>query len=123
MNYGCGCTRRGLLWGACRVAAVGLTPFRVNAAPPLQTLLPGQLRIGTYFVNPPFEFIADGKRIGFEVDLMDEVAKRLGLRPVFVNTRWEVILGEMQRNRYVVSSAALQSHPSARRRLPGPRLT
>jgi ABC-type amino acid transport substrate-binding protein len=31
---------------------------------------------------------------------MNEVAKRLQLEPVFVDTRWEVILGEMQRNRY-----------------------
>ena len=100
MNRGCGCTRRGLLWSACSVAAVGLTPFRGNAAQPVQTLLPGQLRIGTYFVNPPFEFVAHGKRVGFEVDLMNEVAKRLGLRPTFVDTRWEVILAEMQHNRY-----------------------
>ena len=31
---------------------------------------------------------------------MNEVAKRLQLEPVFVDTRWEIILGEMQRNRY-----------------------
>jgi ABC-type amino acid transport substrate-binding protein len=98
MNNGCG--RRGLMRRACGVAVAALAPFRGHAAQPLQTLSPGQLRIGTYFVNPPFEFIADGKRIGFEVDLMNEVAKRLGLRPVFVNTRWEVILGEMQRNQF-----------------------
>ena len=100
MNSRSGCTRRGLLRSACSVAAAGLMPSRGSAAQALQTLLPGQLRIGTYFVNPPFEFIAHGKRVGFEVDLMNEVAKRLGLRPAFVNTQWEVILGEMQHNRY-----------------------
>jgi ABC-type amino acid transport substrate-binding protein len=72
----------------------------VGAAQSLPTLRPGQLRIGTYFVNPPFEFISNRQRVGFEVDLMNEVAKRLQLEPVFVDTRWEVILGEMQRNRY-----------------------
>jgi ABC-type amino acid transport substrate-binding protein len=66
----------------------------------LSTLRPGQLCIGTYFVNPPFEFISKHQRVGFEVDLMNEVAKRLELEPVFVDTRWEVILGEMQHNRY-----------------------
>jgi ABC-type amino acid transport substrate-binding protein len=100
MKSGCGGTRRGLLWSACSVAVAGMIPFRGNAAQPLQTLLPDQLRIGTYFVNPPFEFIDHGKRVGFEVDLMNEVAKRLGLKPVFVDTRWEVILEEMQHNRY-----------------------
>lgn len=100
MNNGCGYTRRNLLWRTCSFAAAALAPFRGHAAQPLHTLLPGQLRIGTYFVNPPFEFTADGKRVGFEVDLMNEVAKRVGLRPVFVNTHWEVILGELQRNQY-----------------------
>jgi ABC-type amino acid transport substrate-binding protein len=68
------------------------------AAPP--TLSPGVLRIGTYFVNPPFEFIENGRQVGYEVDLMDEIAKRLGLAPHYVNTHWETILQEMQAHRY-----------------------
>lgn len=71
-----------------------------RADQPLRTLKPGVLRIGTYFVNPPFEFISGGKRVGFEVDLMDEIATRLDLHSEFVNTRWEVILHEMKENRY-----------------------
>jgi ABC-type amino acid transport substrate-binding protein len=38
--------------------------------------------------------------IGFEVDLMNEIARRLHLRPLFVNTRWEIILQQMQDGRY-----------------------
>jgi ABC-type amino acid transport substrate-binding protein len=37
-------------------------------------MTPGTLRIGTYFVNPPFEYVSDGQRVGFEVDLMNEIA-------------------------------------------------
>ena len=70
------------------------------AEPSLPTLHPGVLRIGTYFVNPPFEYSAGGKHVGFEVDLMREVADRLGLRPTFVGTRWEVILAQMEAHRY-----------------------
>jgi ABC-type amino acid transport substrate-binding protein len=66
----------------------------------VQTLKPGVLRIGTYFVNPPFEFISKGRKVGFEVDLMKEIARRLRLRAAFVNTRWEVILQQMQEGRY-----------------------
>ena len=65
-----------------------------------QTLAPGVLRIGTYFVNPPFEFVAKGKRVGFEVDLMNEVARRMRLRPVFINSQWEIILRQMEDRRY-----------------------
>ena len=82
------------------VAALLPTVCLASADQPLRTLEPGVLRIGTYFVNPPFEFVSGQDRIGFEVDLTTEIARRLALRPVFVDTQWEVILGEMQRNLY-----------------------
>ena len=63
-------------------------------------MTPGTLRIGTYFVNPPFEYVSDGQRIGFEVDLMNEIAVRLSLKAVFVDTEWEKILQEMQAGQY-----------------------
>ena len=66
----------------------------------LRTLAPGTLRIGTYFVNPPFEYVSNGQRIGFEVDLMNEIARRLALTPVFVDTEWETILQQMQAGQY-----------------------
>jgi len=75
------------------------TPAAFASAPP-PTLRPGTLRIGTYFVNPPFEFIRDGSRVGYEIDLMNEVAKRIGLKPVYINTRWEVILQQMRAHQY-----------------------
>jgi ABC-type amino acid transport substrate-binding protein len=87
--------------GAAASAALLLPVIPLaRADQPLRTLKPGVLRIGTYFVNPPFEFISGGKRVGFEVDLMDEIATRLHLHSEFVNTRWEVILHEMKENRY-----------------------
>jgi ABC-type amino acid transport substrate-binding protein len=67
---------------------------------PLRTLSPGALRIGTYFVNPPFEYISNGERVGFEVDLMNEIARRLSLAAVFVDTEWEKILQQMQQGQY-----------------------
>ena len=67
---------------------------------PLRTLAPGTLRVGTYFVNPPFEFVAKGVDAGFEVDLMEEIARRLGLKLIFANTHWETILKEMEDHRY-----------------------
>jgi ABC-type amino acid transport substrate-binding protein len=76
------------------------TVAHTRAAQPLQTLKPGILLIGTYFVNPPFEFIANGKRVGLEVDLMGAIARGLNLLAEFINTRWETIVREMGENRY-----------------------
>jgi ABC-type amino acid transport substrate-binding protein len=80
-----------------------LAAFAIGAAPVAErprTLVPGKLQIGTYFVNPPFEYFSNGAKVGFEVDLMGEIARRLGLEPQFVDTRWETILGELRRGRF-----------------------
>ncbi len=88
-------------WRRAAVAALLLIwAHRAAGAETPRTLAPGELRIGTYFVNPPFEYIANGKRVGFEVDLMKSIARRLRLRPVFVATQWEVILEQMREGLY-----------------------
>jgi ABC-type amino acid transport substrate-binding protein len=79
---------------------LALTSSGAGTAAPLRTLAQRTLRVGTYFVNPPFEYVAKGADVGFEVDLMEEIARRLGLKPIFVNTHWETILKEMQDGRY-----------------------
>ena len=87
-----------------KVGAIGTLLVIVSVAAlanhRLSTLAPGTLRIGTYFVNPPFEYVSKGAKLGFEVDLMNEIARRLGLAPVFVNTQWETILRETEEGRY-----------------------
>jgi ABC-type amino acid transport substrate-binding protein len=87
-----------------KIAATGMLLAIVSlgalAKERVSTLAPGTLRIGTYFVNPPFEYVSKGARVGFEVDLMNEIARRLGLAPLFVNTQWETILREMEQGRY-----------------------
>ena len=85
---------------AISLAMVAFALVAAGRAEPLPTLTPGILRVGTYFVNPPFEYVAKGANLGFEVDLMKEVTRRLGLKLVFVNTHWETILKEMQDGRY-----------------------
>jgi ABC-type amino acid transport substrate-binding protein len=94
-----GASRRLVTWTFAVLPGVALAACAPQAERGM-TLAPGKLRIGTYFVNPPFEYVADGQRIGFEVDLMNEVARRLSLVPEFVDTRWETILQEMQDGRY-----------------------
>lgn len=82
---------------------LGVTASREDKDPMhLTTLKPGTLVIGTYFTNPPFEFLSNGQQVGFEVDLIKEMARRLGLRPEFMNTQWEVIIDQLMANQYDV---------------------
>lgn len=102
------------------VAALMLVAASAGSAVEAQdvrTLAPATLRIGTYFVNPPFEFVSNGEKIGFEVDLMNEIASRLGLRPVYVDTRWEVILQQMQEGTYDCIVGGITITPARRQML------
>ena len=113
-------SRRGMMGLVRSAALAGLllpTVAHTRADQPLRTLKHGTLLVGTYFVNPPFEFIADGRRVGFEVDLMKAIARRLDLRAGFVNTRWETILREMQENRYDCIVGGITITPDRRRLL------
>jgi polar amino acid transport system substrate-binding protein len=51
----------------------------------------GTLTVCTSFGYAPFEFKKDGKPMGFDIDLADEVAKQLGLKAVFVNADFDDI--------------------------------
>ncbi|MBV8402306.1 MAG: transporter substrate-binding domain-containing protein [Acetobacteraceae bacterium] len=85
----------------------------------MQLLHPGELRVGTYFLNPPFEFIDKGARVGFEIDLTDAIARKLQLRPVFFDTRWEVILASWSATASTASSAASRSRRLLAQKTPG----
>ena len=54
---------------------------------------------------------------------MNEIARRLSLRAVFVDTQWEVILGEMQRNLYDCIVGGITIPQSGRGRSLGQSLT
>ncbi|WP_255447983.1 transporter substrate-binding domain-containing protein [Deinococcus sp. AJ005] len=56
----------------------------VASAAPISTLLtPGSLTIGTDPTYPPFIFLKGETLGGFEVEVMNEVARRLDLKPVW----------------------------------------
>jgi ABC-type amino acid transport substrate-binding protein len=108
-----------MLWRRTAIAAVLLVFLSggAYAAGLLRTLEQGTLRIGTYFVNPPFEYVANNANIGFEVDLMREIAQKLGLKAAFVNTKWETILNEMQHGRYDCIVGGITITPERQRTL------
>jgi len=60
--------------------------------PGLKTLLPGKIQIGTDMPYAPFESLdSKGNPIGFDVELFDEVARRLGYTTVWYNAVFDTI--------------------------------
>jgi len=70
--------------------------------PKFLTLKKEMLTIGTFFSNPPFECTENRKKIGFEIDLMNAVCKRLRLQCRFVETTPKDMLSALENNAFDV---------------------
>jgi ABC-type amino acid transport substrate-binding protein len=80
----------------------------------LQTLEPGILTIGSDIPYPPFEdFDASGNVIGFDADLMNEIASRLGLTPRWVDTDFDTIFTKLAQGNFATSGPPTTWRPWA----------
>jgi polar amino acid transport system substrate-binding protein len=69
---------------------------------------PRTLRICSDMSRPPMEYrTRAGSRKGFEVDIMEEVARRLALAPVWVDTRRAQLIGAVVRRECDVIASSL----------------
>jgi len=75
----------------------------------LGLLTPGTLTIGSDIPYPPFEQGKPPGYAGFDVDLVDAIAKKLGLTPKWVDTSFGTIFSDQQAGKFdiVASSASI----------------
>ncbi|WP_215780667.1 amino acid ABC transporter substrate-binding protein [Paludibacterium sp. B53371] len=63
----------------------------------------GVLKIGTEGSYPPFTFHdASGKLVGFDVELAEALAQKLGVKPQFVEGKWDGLIAGLDVARYDV---------------------
>lgn len=55
----------------------------------------GQILVGSDIAFEPFESIVDGEPVGFDIDLMDEIASRIGLEVEYQNTPFDTIFTQL----------------------------
>ncbi|QQT70851.1 transporter substrate-binding domain-containing protein [Brevibacterium casei] len=69
----------------------------------------GKLTTCTHLSYQPFQFEKDGKVVGFDVDVVDAVAKKLGVEQEIINTSFETITSgaEFNQNKCDVAAAAI----------------
>lgn len=61
----------------------------------------GKLLIGTEGTYPPFTFHDEsGELTGFDVEIAKEVAERLGVEPVFMETQWDAMFAGLDAKRF-----------------------
>lgn len=62
----------------------------------------GTLRVALEGTYPPFNFKENGKLQGFEVELADALAKKLGVKAEYTTSEWSAILAGLQAGKYDV---------------------
>ena len=66
------------------------------------------LRVGTNATYAPFEYVDEnGELQGFDIDLIREVGRRLGMRVEIINTAWEGIIPGLLAGHYDVIISAM----------------
>lgn len=72
------------------------------------------LTVGVSADYAPFEFFKDGKMVGFDIDLMNEIGKRLNKEINFKDMSFDAILGSLSTNR--IDAAISSITPTNQRR-------
>lgn len=74
---------------------------------PVAVLHDDELVVGTSANFPPFEFIKDGSIVGFEIDLINAVAEKLGKKAVFKDLAFDMLLLEAQAGRIQIIASGM----------------
>jgi len=90
------------------IASVGLVGCRTSSSKNtasknmLETIKSeGKIQIGTEGTYAPYTFHdKSGKLTGFDVEIAEEVSKRLGVKPEFVETKWDGMFAGLDAKRF-----------------------
>ena len=68
---------------------------------------PETLKVGLNSENVPWEFMRDGKLVGFEVDMLEELAKRTGVKLEYITVPFSGIFTGLQSEKWDLASSSI----------------
>jgi polar amino acid transport system substrate-binding protein len=93
-------------------AAVSVASLNASrAAEPPGLLKTGYITFGTDFTFPPYENIVNNKQVGFDVDFGKLLARKLGLKPRFVDARFSALIISLQSRKFDAILSAIYITP------------
>jgi polar amino acid transport system substrate-binding protein len=92
--------------GGTQGGSTGATPTAS-----LQVISAGQLTIGSCLDFPPFDSLEGDQPTGFDVELLNAIAAKLGLEPVFVKTNFDTIFTSVASGKFDVASSGITITP------------
>jgi ABC-type amino acid transport substrate-binding protein len=95
-------------------AAIGLllvallaVPLVVGCGSSGLTINSGKILMGSDTSYPPFESKEGSKTVGFDVELAEAIAKKLGLELQVISTAWDGIIPGLKANKYDIIMSAM----------------
>jgi polar amino acid transport system substrate-binding protein len=88
-----------------------------SGIPKFTTLKQGVLQVGNCLDYPPFEAIKHGTEVGFDVELVDAIAKKLGLQVQWIKANFDTIFTAVAGHQFDMVAAAVTAtgHLGAKR--------
>ena len=76
-----------------------------------QLIEPGRLTVGSNWTFKPFEFVDNGEPAGFDIELMNEIASRLGVEPEYVDVPFDTLFDRLSTGDFDVIISAITITP------------
>lgn len=67
----------------------------------------GKIVIAVDTTYPPMEYVENGKTVGFDVDLANAIAKKLGVQAEFQTVQWDGIIAGLKAKRYDIIMSSM----------------
>lgn len=98
---------------AALVLPLGIAHAATAAELPKTGLVePGAITYGVAATFAPFEFQKDGKLTGFDIDMIDALAKKLGAEPKAMNMEFKGLIPALQGGRIDLINSAMYMNPA-----------
>ncbi len=104
-----------IIFAALVTAMLTLTACRKESADSLERVKEnGKLTVVGSGGYPPFNYMEDGKVVGFDVEVGEEIAKRLGVELNYVTSDWDGLIEGLRNKRYdaILGSMAITEERS-----------
>jgi polar amino acid transport system substrate-binding protein len=102
------------MWLGLAAAAVTvslISDASAQAAPPKEVVNPGKLSYGVAATFAPFEYMQDGKLVGFDIEMVEAMAKKMGLGVEIMNMEFKGLIPALQSKRIDIINSAMYIRP------------
>ncbi len=94
------------------VLAIGLAgSAAAQLAPPKEIANAGKLTYGVAATFAPFEYMQDGKLVGLDIEMMEAIAKKMGLGVEIMNMEFKGLIPALQSKRIDIINSAMYIRP------------